>query len=51
MNNNPSNTVQNGNGDRRRIWNVESDDLDRVFKRNKENILKNMYKRGQRGEK
>ena len=46
-----SNTVKNGKGDRRRIWNVENDDWDRIFKRNKENILKNRYKRGQRGEK
>jgi hypothetical protein len=43
-----SNTVQNGKGDRRRIWVVDDSDWDRAFRRNDKNVEKNRYKRGNR---
>ncbi len=46
-----SNTVQNGKGDRRRVWDVENDNWNLAFKREKKNVSKNRYKRGQKFEK
>ena len=46
-----SRKTHGGKGDRRRIWSLEDDDWDRVFKRDKKNTEKNRYKRSEKHEK
>ncbi len=46
-----SRATHGGKGDRRRVWAVEDDDWNLAFKREKKNVSKNRYKRGQRAEK